>query len=248
MPRPSALTTAALATFGVVLAACAIPDIAVEPADPVPTTGTTTPAPGPSGTSLEGRFTFETMDVYVREVLGHIHPWMRDTWPSMPLPEVVYVLDGDSGRTSCTDHEGRPARYTGDSYEYCPPDTTVYLGQNTLWLFYRRTGDAGPAMGIAHEFAHHVQYQLDIPPPFTNEQSIEFENQADCIAGAWTRHVEQRDFLEPNDLEDIEQLLPLIASAESEGDDRDHGTLEEREEEFTDGFLGGVRACGVSEE
>jgi predicted metalloprotease len=173
---------------------------------------------------------------------------MRDTWPSMPLPEVRYVADGRSGPTGCTDSEGLPARYTGDSYEYCPPDMTVYLGQSTLWMFYRRTGDAGPAMGIAHEFAHHVQYQLDVPPPFTNEQSIEFENQADCIAGAWTRYADQHGGLETeDDLEDIEKLLPLIASAESEGEDRDHGTLEEREEAFTDGFLRGIRACGVSE-
>ena len=40
-------------------------------------------------------------------------------------------------------------------------------------------------------------------------------------------------------------LLPLIASAESEGDDRNHGTLEERRAAFYAGFDSGVTGCGL---
>ena len=58
------------------------------------------------------------------------------------------------------------------------------------------------------------------------------------------KYTDERGWLEyPDDIEDIELLFPMIGSAE--GSDRDHGTTEEREEAFTDGFRGGVVACGV---
>ena len=63
----------------------------------------------------------------------------------------------------------------------------MYVGQDMLWTFYEQTGDAGPAVGLAHEFGHHIQQSMGVPAPRTAEQSTRHENQADCVAGAWTR-------------------------------------------------------------
>jgi predicted metalloprotease len=111
-----------------------------------------------------------------------------------------------------------------------------------LWEFYTRTGDAGPAVGLAHEFGHHIQQMAGVGPPRTADESVRHENQADCLAGAWTRYTDKQGWLEyPDDIEDIELLFPLIGSAE--GPERDHGTVAERARSFQLGFDGDVDAC-----
>ena len=255
MRRRSAVNTAALSVFGVLLVGCTIPGMTDDPVDPQPaltvsddpTTAAPTPDPSTTLESLEGIYEYSDMGTYVDQVSPWMYDWLRDVWPSMPAtawPTIRYVPNGVTGRERCTDYDGGPASYSGDSYEYCWPDQTVYVGQNVLWEFYSLTGDAGPAMGIAHEFGHHLQYWLEVDPPYTAAQSVIFENQADCLAGAWAQYVDGRGGLElPDDLEDIDQLFPLIASAE--GSDRDHGTESEREEHFYNGFDSGPEACDV---
>jgi predicted metalloprotease len=256
MRKRSAVTTAALSLFGLLILGCAIPEPEPFPGgdDPEITTETTeaTPTTTETRTSMEGAYDYNTMDEYVDAVVGSFMTrWLNETWPRMSVPYVQYVASNESGPEACTDYDGNPGEYSGYSYEYCPADLTVYVGQDTLWEFYSETGDAGPAMGMAHEFGHHVQYELGETPPSTAAESIDFENQADCIAGAWAQWMEEIEALDteensPNgrsDLEDIELMFPIIASAE--GEDRDHGTLEEREQAFTDGYTGGESACGL---
>jgi predicted metalloprotease len=255
MRKRSAVTTAALSLFGLLILGCAIPEPEPFPDVDDPQATTTEAAPEPTdsatGESLEGA-EYEDMDDYVDAVVrDFMTEWMDATWPGMRVPYVQYVASGESGPEGCTDFDGNPGEYTSESYEYCPADLTVYVGQDTLWEFYSETGDAGPAMGLAHEYGHHVQYELGEEPPSTATESIDFENQADCIAGTWAQWMEAENHLEsaeqsPNgrsDLEDIELMFPIIASAE--GEDRDHGTIEEREQAFTDGYNGGKAACGL---
>lgn len=263
MRTRSAVTTAALALFGLFVLGCAIPDAPTfDPGDPVdraPSADSdegsdpTTTATGGGG-SMEGAYDYNTMEQYVDAVVVQfMDPWLAETWPGMRRPYVMYVGSRESGPQDCLDADGNPGRYSGVSYEYCPGDETIYVGQDTLWEFYSETGDAGPAMGLAHEYGHHIQYQLNVPAPSTPRQSVRFENQADCIAGAWAAWMEDRGALEteetsPNgrsDLEDIELMFPIIASAEDEGASRDHGTLEEREQAFFEGYEGGPSACGL---
>jgi predicted metalloprotease len=248
MTKRSAVTTAALSVLALFIAGCVLP----TPDDPG-TDGTTvkpskSAEPDPSFTSLEGAFTYETMDEYVEIVVPWITDWIEHTWPSMRLPTVVFVEHGDSGRSGCVDVDGRAARFDDESYFYCGPDETIYVGQDTVWLFYDETGDAGPAMGLAHEFGHHIQHQLRVPSPRTSEQSIDYENQADCLSGAWIGFMDGESTLgslEPeDDLKDINKLMPMIASAEDDID-RDHGTLAERKAAFNAGYQRGVTACGV---
>jgi hypothetical protein len=257
MRTRSALTAAVLSVAGLLALACAIPAAPEFPESPDPEPTTTTPVadvptPTESLDSLEGAFDYDTMGAYVAEVVAaFMNPWLNDTWPDMREPFVRYVERDETGPQNCIDATGEPGYYSGYSYEYCPGDETVYVGQETLWEFYLETGDAGPAMGIAHEYGHHVQYMLGVRPPRTPAQSVQYENQADCISGAWARWMEQHGYLEtaqnsPNgrsDLDDIRLMFPIIASAE--GEDRDHGTLEERARAFGEGYLRGVGACDL---
>jgi hypothetical protein len=243
--KRSLATAIATSVFGLLLAGCLLPaDDGGDGGIAEPAPVDSAPDPNGTGESLEGKFEYDTMDEYVDAVLPMIEGWINATWPGMPLPETIYVPGGAAGREGCLDVDGRPATYTSRSYEFCPADNRVYVGQDTLWEFYTETGDAGPAVGLAHEFGHHIQIQLNLPPARTTDQSIQVENQADCLAGAWTRWTDEKGFLErADDLEDIEALFPLIGSAE--GPDRDHGTTRERRNAFETGFDGGVTACGV---
>jgi hypothetical protein len=249
MRRRSAITTTALVFFGIALGACDLgvpgPD---ESADPEATV-TSSPTPAPRGSDLEDKYsTYSDMEAYVADVTdGLLYPWLDATWPSMRRPHVEFVERGDRGREGCLDYEGEQAVYTSESYEYCEPDNTVYVGHDMVWEFFKETGDAGPAMGMAHEFGHHIQYALGVDPPTTPGESIDFENQADCLAGVFTGWARDEGYLDErnnDDLEDIDALFPLIASAEDEPD-RDHGTITERREAFYAGFDDGVRGCGL---
>jgi predicted metalloprotease len=230
-PRIALFVTAAVVAVG-----CALPEASDPGSAPEPETSQS------PGTSLEGAFTEDTMDQYVDAVVPMITEYVQKTWPSMPLPQVYYVDEGETGREGCIDHTGNQALATSQSYEYCPVDQAIYVGQDMLWEFYTRTGDAGPAVGLAHEFGHHVQSQLGLP--LDQMSPVDIENQADCIAGAWTRFTDERGWLErEDDLKDIETLFPLIGSAEDPT--RDHGTAQERAQSFEVGFSNGIEACDL---
>src|SRR5262249_13762658 len=150
--KRSAALAAALCTLGLLTAGCLLPaDNGDNNADQPETSASALPPepaphPSPSGKSLEGAFDYDHMEDYVNAVLGMIEPWIKSTWPGMSIPQVEYVASGVQGREGCLDVNGRRAEYTSESYEYCPNDGIVYVGQDTLWEFYTKTGDAGPAM------------------------------------------------------------------------------------------------------
>jgi predicted metalloprotease len=71
---------------------------------------------------------------------------------------------------------------------------------------------------------------------------VSFENQADCMAGAWSRYAREKAWLEyPDDVRDIETLVRAIGSREGPG--RDHGTSAERNAAFQSGFNEGLAGC-----
>lgn len=132
------------------------------------------------------------------------------------------------------------ASYSDQSYEYCPLDKTVYVGELQMWDYYARLGDAAPAVGMAHEWGHHLQAEAGITTT-TPEETVVTENQADCVAGAWSAWLVDQEIMNDDDFDDIGALLLEIGSAEGPG--RDHGTAEEREGSFVHGFEGGMKAC-----
>jgi len=140
---------------------------------------------------------------------------------------------------------------------YCPADETVYLDLDFFRELHRRfgaPGDFAQAYVIAHEIAHHVQQVTGISdevrglqqrhPDDASELSVRLELQADCLAGVWGYSTQQRDILEPGDLEEA------LDAAAAIGDDRiqeqttgqvnpetwTHGSSDQRVEWFRRGF------------
>ena len=110
---------------------------------------------------------------------------------------------------------------------YCPSDRRVYL-DTAFFADLAKLGGPGQfaqAYVIGHEVGHHVQNLLGTASKVRslqgnagdagNRLAVALELQADCFAGVWAYHANQRDHvLEPGD---VEQGL---AAAEAIGDDR----------------------------
>jgi hypothetical protein len=132
---------------------------------------------------------------------------------------------------------------------YCPSDRRVYL-DTAFFADLAKLGGPGEfaqAYVIGHEVGHHVQNLLGTASKVRslqgnveaggNRMAVALELQADCYAGVWAYHANQRDHvLEPGDVQQG------VAAAEAIGDDRlqrnagrrvtpdsfTHGTSEQR--------------------
>jgi hypothetical protein len=148
----------------------------------------------------------------------------------------------DTGTTTSTPCIGPAADSL--SFFYCPVDEKVYVGLDQLWNLYQRFGEVGPIIALAHEYGHHFQHMVGVPVPQTATETIPHENQADCIAGAWTEYANAQKWLEyPKDLHDATGLLVFIGSLE--GPTRTHGTPVERLKSFDRGFIDGLTGCST---
>jgi predicted metalloprotease len=197
--------------------------------------GNSRPATCPRG-SLEGCFTYATMATYLETIEPLVARYFETQYPKLRAPrDVVYIPDSMSVRDGCGGFS------TSAAYEYCPASQRIYIGQNLLWSFYKRYGDAAPVVGLAHEWGHHVQFTLGVPNPRSTADRKRFENQADCLSGAFIKYADEQDWLETDDLRDIDGLLQAIGGREGPG--RDHGTAAERRTAFNQGFKSGAKAC-----
>jgi len=112
---------------------------------------------------------------------------------------------------------------------YCPLDRKLYLDTAFFQDMQRRMGGGGDfayAYVIAHEVGHHVQNLLGLLPkvqaaerqadPTTaNTLSVRTELMADCLAGVWANHMNERH----QNLTDAD-LQQAVNTATAIGDDR----------------------------
>lgn len=153
---------------------------------------------------------------------------------------------------------------------YCPGDQKVYLDTSFFRDMQRRFGGGGDfayAYVIAHEVGHHIENLMGILPRVqqaqqaagsraqANSLSVRVELMADCLAGVWAAHANQRwKILEPGDVE------KAIRTAQAIGDDRlqqasggrvvpdsfTHGSAAQRAEWLNRGLQSGrVDACNT---
>lgn len=154
---------------------------------------------------------------------------------------------------------------------YCPGDQKIYIDLSFLNELQSMgaQGDFAVAYVLAHEVGHHIQTitgtsskvrqaQQRASKVQSNGIQVRMELQADCYAGVWANHTQQRtQFLERGDLEEA------MNAAAAVGDDQimrkagqtprreafTHGSSKERMEWFNKGFRSGdIQACdtGIS--
>jgi len=156
---------------------------------------------------------------------------------------------------------------------YCPRDQRVYLDTSFFEDLQNRFGGCSDSAAckfseayvIAHEVGHHVQNELGVLPRLTQAQQaasskadanalqVRVELQADCLAGVWANHAEQKThFLDAGDVDQALQTASAIGDdrlqKEMQGyvvpDSFTHGTSAQRKRWFLNGFKSGkVSAC-----
>ncbi|MGY2261005.1 KPN_02809 family neutral zinc metallopeptidase [Pseudomonas sp. SDO55104_S430] len=151
---------------------------------------------------------------------------------------------------------------------YCPSNQQVYLDLALFTNLEQRfsvVADFARAYIIAHEVGHHVQLELGLSEPFERALQdqkpvigdggleVRAELQADCLAGVWAHHAQQRlDWLEPGDIESAlhaatvfgDDNLQRQASGQVRPETFAHGTSEQRAKWFQTGFdTGRIGAC-----
>src|SRR5438270_3607300 len=152
---------------------------------------------------------------------------------------------------------------------YCPRDRKLYLDTAFFQDMQRRMGGGGEfayAYVISHEVGHHVQNLIGLLPKVqaaerqsddatANNLSVRTELMADCLAGAWANHMNQRHHnLNESDLQQA------VTTAAAIGDDRlqraagravvpdsfTHGSSQQRVQWLTTGLRSGtIAACNT---
>lgn len=203
---------------------------------------------------------------FIESILGDT----EDTWKQLfaesdrhyPAPTLTLFSDGVA--SGC----GFSAASSGPFY--CPENQQLYLDPaffEQMAQRYSVVGDFAQSFVIAHEVSHHVQLELGLSAafetalsarlPVTGDAGLEVraELQADCLAGVWAHHAQQRlAWLEPGDIDEA------LNAAATFGDDYlqraqnqtvrpetfSHGTSQQRSAWFSAGFDSGrIDACAT---
>ena len=109
------------------------------------------------------------------------------------------------------------------------------IGQNL-----ETDGDMAIIFILAHEWGHAAQGMMRMKFQFP----IQFEENADCTAGAFTRYAAEQKWLEEGDLEEALTVLEVFGDQLPYGTSGEHGSGEERIAKFKRGVKGGLVACG----
>lgn len=204
----------------------------------------------------------------LRQFVSRVLKTNEDVWDRI-LPEQMrvenrqpkLVLFRGATRSACGGAQSAMGPF------YCPADERVYLDMSffeEMRTKLRAGGDFAYAYVIAHEVGHHVENVLGILPKVqaaqqrlsrreANALSVRVELMADCLAGVWAHHANQRyRILEQGDLEEAlnaaaaigDDKLQKAAQGYAVPDSFTHGSSEQRARWLTQGLRSGsVKAC-----
>ncbi|MGW0045328.1 neutral zinc metallopeptidase [Rhodococcus sp. NPDC003348] len=152
----------------------------------------------------------------------------------------------------------RSGTFCGDSTHgvvnagYCTRDGSIGWDRTTLLPALMDTfGPMAVVMVIAHEYGHAVQHDSGLAGD--DDPTLVLEQQADCFAGAYMRHVaadESTQFtLNTSDgLNSVMAAMVAVRDTDPNDPTAVHGTAFERVTAFQIGFTDGARACTAIDE
>ena len=199
---------------------------------------------------------------FVAKILGETEDvWSKqlpaETGQSYKAP--ILVLFSGATQSGCGTAQSAMGPF------YCPTDRKLYLDTSFFEDMKSKLGGGGDfayAYVIAHEVGHHVQNLIGLLPKVqearaqadeatANAISVRTELMADCLAGAWANHMNERhNNLSQNDLQAAVQTAAAIgddrlsraAGRSAVPDSFTHGSSEQRVRWLTSGLRGGTIA------
>ena len=178
-----------------------------------------------------------------------------------PYRHAKLVIFRDSTQSGCGGAESATGPF------YCPADEKVYIDlefYDELKQRFGAPGEFAQAYVLAHEIGHHIQKLIGVEgkvrrlqqqsPQSGNALSVKMELQADCFAGVWAHSTQERNLIDPDDVQSA------LGAASAVGDDRiqkmmrgrvqpenfTHGSSEQRMIWFRKGLDSGtIAACNT---
>lgn len=209
------------------------------------------------GAVLEHLLSDDAHRLFVESVLGS----SEEVWTGLLAEQgktyapPTLVLFDEQINTGCG-----PQRSDQNGLLYCPADQQIYIDLKTLEEVAAQSStvsDFAQAYVIAHEISHHIQNELGVLTRFeeaevkgekltgANGLSVRLELQADCLAGVWARHAQERfQWLEAGDINEAlmaasmfgDDYLMREANRDVTPEKFTHGTSEQRIKWFNTGF------------
>jgi predicted metalloprotease len=228
------------------------PRVVVGP-NPGPSTtlapATTTTEPPPEDVKIIGDDGSAT-NTTVANAIGDLETWWATVFPKLypepytPVKGGFYAIDHDTSPQGLPCSPSDISKVLENAY-YCPADDAmVWDQQNLMPDLARNYGSFTAAIVLAHEWGHAIQARAKFIQP-----TIILEQQADCFAGAWVRHVRDdktsRFRITIDDLDNA--LAGFLSLRDSPGttvnDPNAHGSGFDRIRAFQDGFEDSATRC-----
>ena len=187
----------------------------------------------------------------IKLAVDDIQQYWSETMPKVygityqPIPDSKVIAYTSKTRIpQCGGKHDTYADVAGNAF-YCSIGKYVaYDDQELFPSLAKHFGDFTIALALAHEWGHAIQDQAGITGP-----TIALEQQADCFAGAWVRHVADGGSatlsLEPGNLDT--GLAGFLSLRDSPGSDVTasdaHGSAFDRVGAFQEGYDNGATRC-----
>src|SRR4051812_10899349 len=160
----------------------------------------------------------------------------------------VFPYSASNPPPNCEDGGRTKAPYdevAGNAFYCSNGDFVAYDDAGLLPKLRKNFGEFAVGLVFAHELGHAVQARVGFEP----QMAVDFEQQADCFAGAWAQHVAASDdadvHLSSGDLDTA--LAGLLTLSDPSGIDSSqegaHGNGFDRVGAFQDGYEGGAATC-----
>ena len=208
----------------------------------------------------------DQMSDFVAAILGETEDVWTEVLPAQRQIQYVdpkLVLYTGVTRSGCGQAQSAMGPF------YCPVDQKVYLDMaffNDMKAKLGGGGDFAYAYVIAHEVGHHVQNLIGLLPKVrerqenasrqeANDLSVRIELMADCFAGVWANHADQKwHVLEQGDIDRAMNTAAAIGDdrlqKQSRGyavpDSFTHGSSEQRQSWLKRGLQSGqMTSCNT---
>lgn len=190
-----------------------------------------------------------TIDQLADDAINDIETFWDSTYPqyfSAPFHHVDRLISWDSTVSDAGHHFcGVPTTEQINS-GYCVPDNTIGWDRGTLLPTLQTSfGPMSVVLVMAHEYGHAVQRQARLVGD--GDPQLVLEQQADCFAGAFMRHVAEGNaaHFTLNTTDGLNSVLAATMSIRDYPGDptASHGTAFERITAVQEGFSDGASAC-----
>src|SRR3954451_20213259 len=203
-----------------------------------------------------------TMEEFLTAVTKDVDDYWTGVFKQNGLkePRVTYawIPAGQTAASACGDDDGT----LGDSAAaYCAGDDTIYISEKFATDIYNGTldkalpgssqgygrtiGDFSVAYIVAHEYGHEVQDELGRFDEYGQQvPTMAFELQADCYAGTWANSASQENRLDDGDVQEALDAALAVGDFDTANPNH-HGTPEQREAAWKDGFESGDPSCST---